>query len=167
MKIKLTKQQKSKICGIKDFKLVVSRNHSLAIKRDLSLWAWGGNYDGQLGIGGATSYEKYPIQVGIEYSWFKVSVGMSHSLAIKVDGTLWAWGANYYGQLGDGGRINSTNPKQIGEDTDWEQVIAGSHHSIAIKRNSEIFWWGDERDRKGFLFLSQDKDLQLTPKKLV
>src|SRR3990170_328103 len=76
--------------------------HTLAIKSDGTLWAWGYNYYGQLGDGasGGGNYKTTPVQIGTGTNWSQIAAGGYHTLAIKSDGTLWAWG-NYYGQLGD------------------------------------------------------------------
>src|SRR3989337_2999238 len=74
--------------------------HTLAIKSDGTLWAWGGNSFGQLGDGTSSDYKTTPVQIGTGTNWSQIAAGGYHTLAIKSDGTLWAWG-NYYGQLGD------------------------------------------------------------------
>ncbi|WP_052480521.1 fibronectin type III domain-containing protein [Chryseobacterium sp. StRB126] len=74
--------------------------------------------------------------------WKMVSTGMSHSLGIKSDGTLWAWGANDFGQLGDGTSTAKTTPVQIGTANDWQSVSAGTFHSMAIKNNGTLWGWG-------------------------
>ena len=90
--------------------------HSLALKADGTLWAWGGNgyvsgnEYGQLGDG--TNVEKTaPVQIGSGYA--AVAAGGAHSLAMKADGTLWAWGNNKYGQLGDGTKVDKYSPVQV------------------------------------------------------
>lgn len=72
----------------------------------------------------------------------KVAAGRDFTLAIKADGTLWAWGGNAYGQLGDGTTVNKLVPTQIGSSTDWESVAAGFGHSVAIKNNGTLWTWG-------------------------
>lgn len=74
--------------------------------------------------------------------WEKASAGGYHTLAIRSDGTLWAWGSNEYGQLGDGTIENKLSPVQIGTDTDWASVSAGQYFSAALKENGHIFLWG-------------------------
>ncbi|MGH1519697.1 fibronectin type III domain-containing protein [Chryseobacterium sp. JK1] len=74
--------------------------------------------------------------------WKMVSTGMSHSLGIKSDGTLWAWGANDFGQLGNGTNTAKTVPVQIGTANDWQSVSAGTFHSMAIKTNGTLWGWG-------------------------
>ena len=93
--------------------------HSLALKNDGTVWAWGANGSGQLGDG-TTTDRLTPVQVvGPGGSgWFTdvqaVAAGLHHSLALKTDGTVWAWGANWYGQLGDGTTTDSSTPVQSG-----------------------------------------------------
>ena len=66
--------------------------HSLGLKADGSLWAWGYNLFGQLGLGPVYSQFPSPTQVGNDYNWVAVAAGSSHSLGLKADGSLWAWG---------------------------------------------------------------------------
>ncbi len=84
-------------------------DHSLGIKADGSLWAWGWNAYGALGLGDTNEHDS-PVQVGPGF----VSVaGWQHSLGLKADGSLWAWGYNYSGQLGLGDRTDRHTPTQV------------------------------------------------------
>jgi alpha-tubulin suppressor-like RCC1 family protein len=74
--------------------------------------------------------------------WTTVTAGYNHTLGIKTDGTLWAWGRNDYGQLGDGTNTNKNVPTQVGSDTDWKFIAAGDNHSMAIKNNGTLWAWG-------------------------
>lgn len=116
-------------------------SHSLAIKKDGTLWAWGDNSKGQLGNGQVLSY-KYPIQITSDYNWFKVSSFFLSSFAIKNNGTLWAWGDNSVGQLGDGTFDVKLVPTQIGLDTNWSSVNTGINHTVAIKSDGSLWAWG-------------------------
>jgi hypothetical protein len=86
--------------------------HSLALKGDGTVWAWGYNRDGQLGDG-TTTNRTTPVQVSGLSGVTAIAAGTHHSLALKGDGTVWAWGGNWYGQLGDGTTTNSTTPVQV------------------------------------------------------
>src|SRR3989338_9110551 len=78
-----------------------------------TLWAWGSNSYGQLGLGDTTSRSS-PVQVGTLTTWTSFAGGGSHSLAGKTDGTLWAWGSNNSGRLGLGDIANRSSPVQVG-----------------------------------------------------
>jgi alpha-tubulin suppressor-like RCC1 family protein len=117
-------------------------NHSLATKTNGTLWAWGLNGSGQLGDGPNFVNKSSPIQIGALSDWSQVSGGGNHSLAIKTNGTLWAWGAATSGQLGDGTTVSKSSPVQIGALSDWSQVSGGGSHSLAIKTNGTLWAWG-------------------------
>lgn len=118
-------------------------NHCIAIKNNGTLWTWGNNSSGQLGYGG--SFDLWtPYQIGVDNDWNTVGTGKSsaHNLAIKNDGTLWAWGDNFYGQLGTAPGGEEFAPIQIGTDTNWSKVACGMFFSIAIKSDSTLWGWG-------------------------
>ena len=115
---------------------------SSAIKDNGTLWAWGKNASGQLGLGD-TDLRSSPVQVGTLSDWSQVAGGSSgFVLAIKNDGTLWAWGYNSDGELGLGDTVNRSSPVQVGALTDWSQVIAGYYHSLAVKNDGTLWAWG-------------------------
>jgi alpha-tubulin suppressor-like RCC1 family protein len=182
-------------------KVAAGFTHTLAIRHDGTLWAWGKNDKGQLGRNNTTSYPK-PVQVGTDKTWAAVaagdyvsfglkkdgtlwswganddgllgngatsatprlvpdqvckvsgpacygnryvsmSAGAKHVLALKNDGTVWAWGRNPDGELGDGTRTNRFYPTQIyGGDHRWISISAGGFHSVALNKDGEIWTWG-------------------------
>ena len=117
-----------------------------AIKQDGALYTWGANDIGQMGIGTITAGMSTETQIGNSNNWQSVSAGHYYMLAIKTDGTLWAWGANFNGQLGDGTKINKSSPIQIGTDTNWQIVYSGDRNASAIKTNGTLWAWGDNTD---------------------
>jgi hypothetical protein len=83
-----------------------------------------------------------PTQISLDTNWKSISGGNNHSLAIKQDGTLWAWGLNFYGELGDGTNAEKYIPTHIGVATNWQSLSAGIHHSLAIKQDGTLWAWG-------------------------
>ena len=119
--------------------------HTAGVKSDGTLWTWGLNDEGQLGLGDYAS-RAVPTQVGTATNWRSVSCGRYHTLATKTDGTLWAWGFNTDYQVGNGGIADVLTPLQIGTATDWNKVAAGGYHSLAIKNNGTLWSWGWNED---------------------
>jgi alpha-tubulin suppressor-like RCC1 family protein len=114
-----------------------------AIKTDGTLWSWGSNYRGQLGDG-TTVDTSSPVQtIAGGTNWKQVSVGLFVASAIKNDGTLWTWGLNSYGQLGDNTTTNRSSPVQtVAGGTNWKQVDIGAYHMQAIKTDGTLWGWG-------------------------
>lgn len=128
--------------------------HTLALKEDGTVWGWGANWPGALGDG-TTTDRLTPVQVvgpdgdGFLTDVAQVSGGVWHSLAVKHDGTVWSWGNNYAGALGDGTTTSRLTPTQVvGPDgtgflTDIVQVSAGSSYSLALREDGTVHAWGD------------------------
>jgi alpha-tubulin suppressor-like RCC1 family protein len=95
----------------------------------------GNNASGKLGNGTTTS-QTTPVQIGTATNWSGIAAGADFSLAVRSDGTLWAWGANGNGQLGNGTTTSQSSPVQIGADTTWRAVSAGSSFSAASARTA-------------------------------
>ncbi|MHB8762803.1 MAG: RCC1 domain-containing protein [Deferrisomatales bacterium] len=118
---------------------------ALAVKNDGTLWAWGDNSSGQLGLGDAGAVAE-PTRVGLDADWAAVTGGDGFSLALKRDGTLWAWGANWTGQLGLGHFDDRWTPQRVGSDRDWAAVSAHRSHSLALKKDGTLWAWGSRSD---------------------
>jgi len=118
-------------------------SHTLARKADGTLWAWGARSLGQLG-NGTDNDTNVPIRVGNEKKWVSVAVsaGAYHTVALQSDGTLWAWGWNLYGQLGDGTNIDNNVPVQVGSDNNWVAAAAGGEYTVGVKSNGTVWAWG-------------------------
>ena len=119
--------------------------NSYAIKTDGTLWAWGRNTEGELGLGNTTDYSS-PKQVGALTNWSKISGFYYGVLAIKTNGTLWAWGKNNYGQLGLGNTTYYSSPKQVGALTNWSGLATSMAVAVAVgasKTDGTLWMWGD------------------------
>ncbi|HET6475023.1 MAG TPA: Ig-like domain repeat protein [Thermoleophilia bacterium] len=124
-----------------DAQLALGEDYSLLIKPDGSLFAWGMNNFGQLGLG-VRSNRTRPTHVGADTDWAKLAAGDWHVLALKADGSLWAWGDNRDGRLGLGDTEDRTVPTRVGTDTDWQAIAAGNHFSLALKSDGTLWTWG-------------------------
>jgi alpha-tubulin suppressor-like RCC1 family protein len=123
-------------------------NNTFAIKTNGTLWVWGQNNGGSLGLGLTDVTTIVPLtQVGTATTWIKVVTFGRTPLAIKNDGTLWSWGTNIEGKLGTGNTNNSyqvTVPTQVGTTTNWQSVYAGTAGNFAIKTDGTLWSWGSE-----------------------
>lgn len=119
--------------------------YSLGLQANGQLVAWGSNGGGQLGNAtniSTSTPNPTPTATGTALPTRSTSTNFTTSYAIRGDGTLWAWGGNNYGQLGDGTTTDRTRPGRVGTDTDWVQVVAGSSHALALKANGTVWAWG-------------------------
>ncbi|MCL2618905.1 MAG: hypothetical protein FWD98_07635, partial [Defluviitaleaceae bacterium] len=116
--------------------------YTLAVTTDGRLFGWGRNVDGKAGQDPIRTEIPTPERIGTGTDWKYVSAGNTHSLAMREDGTIWSWGSNSDGRLGQGSNISySYNPTQIGTDY-WTAVSAGGTHSLAIRDNGTLWGWG-------------------------
>ena len=115
-----------------------------AIKDDGTLWIWGDLTGGQAGdsLSPSSYYRSAPVQVGSAANWKEVNCKGGGIRAIKTDGTLWAWGNNTYGQLGDGTAVSKSSPVQVGSSTNWSKVDHGLEHTMALKTDGTLWTWG-------------------------
>ena len=118
------------------------RYHSLALGQDGSLWAWGQNSLGQLGDGTTASDSPSPARVAGLPPIAAVAAGNAHSLAVGQDGSLWAWGYNLYGQLGDGTTSTRLSPTRVAGLPPISAVAAGFSYSLAVGQDGSLWAWG-------------------------
>jgi alpha-tubulin suppressor-like RCC1 family protein len=137
------------VAGGTNWKEVYTGAYSVAgIKTDGTLWLWGSNYYGELG-NNTLIYRSSPVQtIAGGTNWKKITLGYNNSAAIKTDGTLWTWGSNYYGELGDGYIIHRSSPVQtISGGTNWKKIVLAksglsSYFAAAIKTDGTLWTWG-------------------------
>ena len=119
----------------------VSFSGTSATKLDGSLWGWGTNSSGNIGVND-TIHRSSPVQVGSLTNWKRV-LKDSHTVALKTDGTLWSWGSNSpYGNLGDGTIVDKSSPVQIGTNSNWVDFSTGQFINIARTSSGLIYTWG-------------------------
>ena len=109
------------------------------------MWGWGLNDNGQIAQNNTVSRSS-PVQIGALTNWLSVSSGYRHCLALKTDGTMWAWGKNSVGgtgSLGDNTTINRSSPVQIGSEYNWAKASVGNNHMVALKTDGTIWGWGE------------------------
>jgi alpha-tubulin suppressor-like RCC1 family protein len=114
-----------------------------SIKTDGTLWMWGRNNPGNLGVGDTTNRSS-PVQVP-GTTWKQVSISILHTAAIKTDGTLWCWGSNSNnGRVGNGQTYTdvSTPVQTTAGGTNWKMVSCGYYHTTAIKSDGTLWSWG-------------------------
>jgi alpha-tubulin suppressor-like RCC1 family protein len=117
--------------------------HTAAIKTDATLWLWGSNTNGQLGINNALNRSS-PVQtISGGTDWKRVSVGFGSTAAVKTNGTLWNWGYGGDGTLGDNATISRSSPVQtIAGGCNWRCAVAGRFNGAGIKTDGTLWVWG-------------------------
>lgn len=123
-------------------KVSAGNGFSLAIKNTGTLWSWGVNNTGQLGLNNVVN-QNVPVQVGIASNWVQIDAGDQHSLAVDSNGFMYSWGNNASGQLGNGTFTTSLVPTLVGTSSNWSLVSAGLNHSMALDTNGVLYTFGD------------------------
>lgn len=117
--------------------------YSCGVRTDHTLWCWGRNTYGQLGLGSKGTGPVAPKQVGSRATWRGLSAGGATTCGTQSNGSLWCWGLNHRGQVGDGTRDVRLTPRKIAKTNLWKQVSAGWFHTCATRTNGSLFCWGD------------------------
>jgi hypothetical protein len=112
------------------------------LKTDGTLWGWGNNANSQVGLGNTVSPQTLPVQIGSANDWVAVRAARSFSLALKADGSLWAWGLNSRGQLGLGDTSQRVVPTRVGNANHWASLSAARESSAAVTVDGRIFCAG-------------------------
>lgn len=133
--------------------IMAGRDHCLAVTANAAVWAWGRNSLGQLGNGNLARHPS-PVRVKTKVpgstvalsSIVAVAAGADHSMALAGDGTLYAWGANSWGQVGDGTTAGRTLAVTVGVPAPVAAIAGGRQSSIAVTVAGAVYTWGDGRD---------------------
>ncbi len=125
--------------------ITAGTTHTCATRTDGTVWCWGANDSGQLGIGGVTDQDR-PRQVTTPAAggWASVTAGGEDTCATRTDGTLWCWGFNWEGQLGIGDELSQGRPRQVTTPArgGWASITAGGDHTCATRTDSTLWCWG-------------------------
>jgi alpha-tubulin suppressor-like RCC1 family protein len=122
-------------------RLFAGADFTLALRTTGTLWSWGSNTNGQLGIGSTTAATT-PTQVGSANTWNRVVAGNSFAVATRTDNTLWIWGINTSGQHGNGNLTQATSPVQSLIGTDLDRIACGAEHVVATRTDGTLWTWG-------------------------
>jgi alpha-tubulin suppressor-like RCC1 family protein len=139
------------LIGGNDWKSIsLGKDYAVALKTNGTLWTWGVNTFGQLGINSTVSKSTPVTTILGGTNWASVAAGTTHTLAIKTDGTLWLWGENANGQIG----VNDTTPNRLTPvttllgGTNWRFVAGGGYYTAAIKTDGTLWTWGNNTNGK-------------------
>jgi len=132
--------------------------HSMALLSDGSVWTWGSDFAGKLGDNNVspsysvTNNDSFlplrvhgPGNVGYLNSIVAVSAGESHNTALRSDGTVWTWGWNFFGQLGNGTTNDAHTPTQVVGLSNVVAISARAYHGLALKSDGTVWAWGDNQ----------------------
>jgi alpha-tubulin suppressor-like RCC1 family protein len=123
--------------------IAAGSSFGLALRSDGTVWGWGSNGAGQLGDGTTTPSQTTPVEVTGLSAVVAVAAGIDQSLALRSDGTVWAWGADRYGQLGDAANnAAQPTPVQVTGLTGVTKIAAGGLFSLALRSDGTVWAWG-------------------------
>ncbi len=153
----------SPISGVSNVVSVAAGSqHALALRTDGTVWAWGDDSYGQLGVGGLPwGTTNVPIRSLVLTQIVAIAAGQYHSVALDKNGTVWTWGAGDSGRLGNGGTTNITVPASVTGISNVIAIAAGGLHTIALTANKTVWTWGN--NNLGQLGLGVDDQYETTP----
>ncbi len=126
--------------------IAAGTNHSLALKSDGTVLAWGDDEFGQLGDNATSASSFTPVTVLGATNIVAIAAGRFHSLALKSDSTLLAWGGNFSGEIGDGSSTDRFTPVAVGgsNSNNIVAIAAGLNHSVALRKDGTVLTWGSD-----------------------
>lgn len=113
-----------------------------ALQSNQSLWCWGENGTGQLGINPSTHRSTVPVKVGLTETWTDLSLGHAFACATRSDQSLWCWGRNLRGELGDATMVSRYQPAEVASAHTWRTLAVGYEHACALDSTRSIWCWG-------------------------
>ncbi|RMF17645.1 MAG: hypothetical protein D6761_03900, partial [Candidatus Dadabacteria bacterium] len=126
--------------------VAVANETTCGIRTGGTLWCWGGNNYGLLGIGSSQAFSNVPVQVTVgSGAWEAIGGGNSYFCGLQDDGSIWCWGWNYYGQLGDGTTNSWPYPVRATQRTDWIELSVGLEGACARAADGTVECWGKQR----------------------
>lgn len=140
----VTKKMALQVAGLSNaVAIAAGKSHSVAVTSDGSVWTWGMNLKGQLGLGSKDQKVHTPAQIPGLTGVVAVAAGVAHTIALKADGTVMAWGDNASYQLGNLNNAVSTVPAKVAELNGVTRIVAGDNHNVALKANGTAWVWGE------------------------
>ena len=131
-----------KVTDDKNIQVSLGNRFTVALKQNGTLWSWGENHVGQLGLGNTTYYNEPQPITGIKEKIVDVKTGYYHSIALTENGEVYTWGYNYYGQLGNGNGVNSINPIKLNGLGKVTKIDAYQYMTIILNQAGEVYVWG-------------------------
>ena len=124
-------------------KISASSDMTIGLKTDGTIWGWGQNDQYEMGNNTCCTNQLTPIQIGTANHWVDIETSRGASVfALKNDGTIWGWGLNLAGLLGNSTVMARSIPTQLNADTDWASIHVGAAHILALKTNGTVWAWG-------------------------
>ena len=131
-----------KVVNDSNIQISLGYKFSVALKQDGTVWSWGQNNDGELGLGNTTEYDEPQQITEITEKITDVKTGYYHSIALTEKGEVYTWGYNGYGQLGNGTSENSTTPVKVTGLKNVAKIDAYKYMTIVSTQNGEVYVWG-------------------------
>jgi alpha-tubulin suppressor-like RCC1 family protein len=124
-------------------KISASSEMTIGLKTDGTIWGWGQNDEYEMGNNTCCANQLTPIQIGTANHWVDVETSLGASVfVLKNDGTIWGWGLNLAGLLGNSTVMARSVPTQLNADTDWASIHVGAAHILALKTDGTLWSWG-------------------------
>ena len=126
-------------------RIAAGGDHTCGIRTDGTLWCWGDNDAGELGLGNHTGHDRpWQITTPAAGGWASVTAGGEDTCGIRTDATLWCWGNNWEGQLGIGNENSQGRPRQVTTPVPggWASVTTAGDHTCATRTDATLWCWG-------------------------